>query len=72
MNIAHLHKQSTHTHTYCMHVLLFPEFDRDDHHKQNEEIRVEGNKQVHCLRLLVTSGYDHFVAVYNVKVNGRG
>ncbi|PVD23714.1 hypothetical protein C0Q70_16987 [Pomacea canaliculata] len=48
------------------------EFDRDDHHKQNEEIRVEGNKQVHCLRLLITSGYDHFVAVYNVKVNGRG
>lgn len=38
---------------------------------QAEEFTVAGGKKAHHLKFVIRSGYDHFVAVHSVKVDGK-
>ncbi|KAK7101174.1 intraflagellar transport protein 25 homolog [Littorina saxatilis] len=46
------------------------EVERTDHQLQTVEVSV-GERRAQCLRIIINSGYDHFVAVHRLKVNGK-
>ena len=55
---------------YVFHPFFFSECEKTDHSIQKEEVSA-GGKKASCLRIIVESGHDHFVAIYRVKVNGQ-
>ncbi|XP_076441341.1 intraflagellar transport protein 25 homolog [Babylonia areolata] len=46
------------------------ELDKLDNQVQTEDFS-GGERKAHCLRMVIKSGHDHFVAVYSLKVDGK-
>lgn len=53
-----------------MHFLYVTECHPGQGNQQLEEFVVAGGKKAHHLKFVVHSGYDHFISVYSVKVDG--
>ncbi|KAL8596157.1 hypothetical protein ACOMHN_021197 [Nucella lapillus] len=45
------------------------ELDPTDQQTHTEEMNV-GDRKAQCLRMVINSAHDHFVAVYKLKING--
>ncbi|XP_067678066.1 intraflagellar transport protein 25 homolog [Haliotis asinina] len=50
-------------------VILEKELESTDHQLQNEEFPMN-NKRAQCMRVVIESGYDHFVSVHKLHVEG--
>ena len=48
----------------------FSEVEETDSQLQDEEIQL-GEKRAHSLRIVIDSGYDHFVSLHKVVVSGQ-
>ena len=44
--------------------------EQTDHQLQQEQLDV-GERKAQCLRVLINSGYDHFISLHTLKVNGK-
>ncbi|XP_059162858.1 intraflagellar transport protein 25 homolog [Physella acuta] len=70
-NIKKLRLEASENEDYSKYdTIAEKKFDETDSQLQQEEIQI-GEKTAMCLRLVVESGYDHFICINKVVVSGQ-
>ncbi|KAL8596052.1 hypothetical protein ACOMHN_021092 [Nucella lapillus] len=69
MNIQKVELTSCNENVDAFEPLAERELDPTDQQTHTEEMNV-GDRKAQCLRMVINSAHDHFVAVYKLKING--